>query len=290
MTDAPLSDVPQYLPVPANSCLGSVDGHRWVGTVVIRVGRYHVAIRASTPEVAAALRSALRRHVVEDARAPASYGVYQTRPSLPSARPLYRVYEGCKHIFTALSLDRAIVFVAGYLEQLLPRTEPVGDTVHLGVHAVVGRDGAVLVPWTFPNRVPELELRLARAGIRQLERFPVSIDVATNEVVVEEPKLVDMGQMNGAGSAAAGVQSVTWPWRRSIRGWVFLSKSGGATDISRAHAVARGMKVAYGQAPPLAKLQAIVELVRDLELLAVTDAEEAVRLLRDELGCPAVSR
>ena len=282
MTEQPARDAARYLRVPANSCLRVEDGERWVGSVVVRVGTYHVALRASSLEIHTALRSALGRHLVEDPQAPASYGIYESRPSLKTARPLYHVYEGCSHIFTTPSVERAIVVVAGYLERLLPREEQNGDVLELAVLGIIGSEGAMLVPWSLPYKLPQLEQRLSRFGLRQLEGASVTVDPATTELIVPRPRLVDEDHLVGGRSSEGRDDPSSTPGRRRISGWVFVDRAPGGR-LSRAHAVAHGMKLVYAWASPGQQLRNMAMLVRGLDVLVVERPDEVVEVARDRV-------
>lgn len=278
MTDSAALDAPRYLPVAPNSCLRVVDGERWVASVTIRVGRHHVAIRAGSTSIEETLRSMLHHHVVDDPEAPASFGIQVTRPPMSTARPVYRVYEGCSHIFTARSELRAIAVAAGYLERLLPREEVDTDDLHLAVHAIVSDEQALLVPWRLPYRLPAAELRLARSGVRQLERSIVRVDPTTAEVRVDEPRLVDRrGWQGHAGHAEV---SITQPGARSIVGWVFPGRPG---PLSRAHAVGRGIRLLWGEPPTGVHLRRLATLVERLDFLTLGGSATALRTARGRL-------
>ncbi len=279
MANGPPVDSLRYLPVAGNSCLRDVDGERWVASVTIRIGCHHVAIRAGSPHVEVALRELLHDHIVDDPAAPASFGVQEVRASLPTARPVYRVYEGCSHIFTSRSAERAVAMVAGYLERLLPRDGADADALHLAVHAIVNDEAALLVPWRLPYRRPAAELRLLRSGLRQLERSIVRVDAATAEVCVDEPRLVVRRRSQGGAEGADG--PVTLAGVRRIAGWVFPGRPG---PITRAHAVGRGMRLLWGRSPTGMDLRRLAALVERVELLMVGGSDAVLRTARGQLA------
>ena len=281
MADGPAGGTPQYLRVAANSCLRVVDGEQWVASVTIRVGGHHVAIRAGSPHVEGLLRAMLHDHIVDDPDAPASFGIQEMRTSLPTARPVYRVYEGCSHIFTARSAERAIAVVAGYLERLLPWDCADTDALHLAVHAIVSDGAALLVPWRLPYRTPVAELRLARAGLRQLERSIVRVDPATAEVHVDEPRLVVQRRPQRDEDPTHG--PITQAGARRIEGWVFPGRPG---PLTRAHAVARGMRLLSGGPATGMDLRRLAALVDRIEFLMVGGSDVVLRAARERLAPP----
>lgn len=274
------ADVGHYLAVPSNSCLRDVDGERWISSVTIQVGRWHVAVRAGSAEIERCLREMLGPHLVDDPDAPAAFGIQETTPGLPTARPHVQVYEGCSPILTSRSVHRAVAFTTGLLERLLPRPDAEVGILRLAVHAIVSDDRAVLVPWRFPYRLPAAELQLARSGLRQLERSSVEIDPARGSVLVSPPRLLshwDAGSLAGPEPQSP----VTASGEREVVGWAF---AGRREPLSRAQTLARGMRVIRAAPSRVAAFHSLAQVVERLDLVLVCCPEEMLSMATERLG------
>lgn len=263
MTDDALGATPRYLYVAPDSCLGEVNRLTWLSTTVVRVGEYHVGVRANNLAVQHAIEMALCEHLVDDSAAPASFAIYEPEAKLTNARPLYRVYRDCHHIFTTPSLDRAIAFVATQLEHLLPGRRPPTGSLELGAAALVGPRSAVLMPWFLPYMEPHAELLARRQGARLLEGFSVVVEPASAELVVLPSPLLSSTPLNDTGSSPARVPPGRWP----ITNWTFFGNS--RLGSGRAHAVARAMHIVYWHLSPAENLLMLADLVRQLEISVV---------------------
>ena len=265
MSDAGRVRSHRYLPVPSGSCLGEVNRLAWVSTTVIRVGAYHVGIRAASSDIREALETHLAPHVVEDEGAPASFGIYAPEPTLDNARPLYRIYHDCHYIFTTRSLGRAVEYLAHLLERHLPRKVGDDGLLELDAAGLIGPTGAVVLPWYLPYKVPEAELLAQRQGGRLLEGFSVLIDPDRREVIAPRSRLIAVPALDvgvTATSPHAEPSGVGYP----VTAWIFFGDTGEGPGISRARAIARGMRMVYGRGSGRDELAKLAAVVRQLEV------------------------
>jgi len=243
---------------------------------VVRVGDLHIGVRSSTLGVRDAFEQALSEHLVDDPEAQPSYAIYQTEVTLRGARPRYRVYHNCDHIFTASSLDRAVAVVIANLEHHLPRGMIPRSVLELDVAAVVSPSAAVLLPWPVPYRVPDMELRLKRSGLRQLEGASVFVDVASAEVLVPRRRLTDRRWQHPSDGRGAATTPLAASGRLRIASWGLLRSVGDSMPQTRARAVWHGMSIVFGHHPQADNLRGLAELVGQIDIDAIDSYEEAV--------------
>ena len=234
-----------------------------------------------------ALEGALREHVVTDPIAPASYALYETPVVMRGTRPLYRIYKDCTNLFTTPSLARALSVLVGFLDDASsPKQSEHSGSLRLHAAGLVGQDRAVLASWTLPYRYPSLESGLRRDGIRLLERRSVLVDVDTAELVVPRSRLtVAEWGAHRTTDALEVADQMTSAGRYPIAAWIFETLTGPARELSRAEAVARGLRVVYRDGQPVASsLRRLASLVTRVEHLRVAEAECAGRVARTTLA------
>lgn len=242
---------------------------------MVRVGEYHIGIRASTPTVVTALTTAFGPHVVDDPAAPAGFAIHETEPRLAMARPTYRVYRDCSNLFTTGSQARALSVLAGLLDEVAVPSPSEPGLLRLEAVAFVTAHTAVLGPWSVPYRQPSIETTLRRAGVRLLERTSVIVDPASQQLVVPAIQVEpDVSEAEVVPPHFDGPTHLTPAGRYPIVGWSFERRSGEVRPISRADAVARAMRLAHRRDRPSVILHALANLVRGVPtLLQVTPAE-----------------
>ena len=253
----------------------------WAASCTIRVGEYHIGVRTSTLDVHLALTSAMSEHLVEDPDAPRSYAIHASEPTLDRARPMYRLYHNCNHVFTTPSLERAVAVLAAHLEWYRDRSGGVRSSwLELDTVALVGDGSALLAPWILPYKFPEVELRARRAGRRLLEGRSVLVDPTTAEVIVPPLRLVSAsGASPGTDVRTDALDAATPAGRYPVSGWVFLAARSEPTRMSRARAVARAMSLAYRHHPPVDNLRMLAELVNGTKVANVRSIDELLRVV-----------
>lgn len=257
-----------------------------MATIVVRVGDYHIGVQVSSRVLADTLREALRPYVVEDPEAPASYAIYAAEPSLTSSRPLYRVYKDCKNLFSTSSLPRAIAVLLGFLSDAATTDYPSGDgQLRLDAVAFVGRSQAVIAPWTMPYRYPSLERRFRRQQIRLLERRSVLIDPRSCELVVAPVELRSFDAV--ATDERSGTRKITEtlvpPGRYPVSAWLLETLNGPERELTRAEAVALGLRVCYHQGRASQQLVRLATFVSGLDLLLQVKASSVGDLVPELL-------
>ena len=255
----------------------------WAASCTVRVGEYHIGVRTSTLDVHRALTSAVSEHLVDDPDAPRSYAIHASEPRLDGARPMYRLYHNCNHVFTTPSLERAVAVLAAHLEWYRDRSGGVRSPwLELDTVALVGDGSALLAPWILPYKFPEVELRARRAGRRLLEGRSVLVDPSRAEVIVPPLRLLSDSAVSPWTNACRDVLDAATPaGRYPVSGWVFLAARGGPTRMSRARAVARAMSLAYRQHPPGDNLRMLAELIHGTTVVNVRGIEELLRVVTE---------
>ena len=253
----------------------------WAATCTIRVGEYHIGVRSSTQAVHRTLTSAVEPHLVDDPNAPLSYAIHETSPGLKHARPVYRIYHDCNHVFTARTVERAVAVVAAHLEWYRSRPpQDSGRLLELDVVAFVDGESALLAPWFLPYKVPEVEIRARKIGRHLVEGRSVLVDPETTEVVVPPVTLlsgpsVEREQAKTGGPASALTPPGRWP----IAAWLFLPHRGMDGEMSRGQAVARAMGVTYRHQPPATILTHLAGVMGRTEVYAVADIGQLVEVV-----------
>jgi hypothetical protein len=204
---------------------------------------------------------------VDDPDVPVNISVHRTAPKLGGDRPVLRIYEGCSHLFTATTQERAVEVVATRLEAFLPVGELPGDLLALRMAAVLDQSRALLIPTTLLLRDPALERRLRRDHLEVHPSPLVAVDVPSCQLLTPPPWFADR---------EAGAPVVR-PRRRAIVGLAFESGAAGDPPMTRAHALARALTVTLRR-PGRRELEglssvvsasAVVELVDDRAALAI---------------------
>lgn len=249
---------------------------------MFRVGDYHVGVQSNSLSVIEQVASLLGDHAVDDPAAPANLSIYELAPTLAGSRPMYRVYEGCSHVFTTPTLERAVVVTAGRLEQFLPDELPVPGVLDLRTLAFVGHEAAVLAPKWLPRRFPTLELPLRHHGIYILSGTSVRVDVNRGELIARPLRMVPDGRTEAVGAEEPRTAGQVRLGRHSIVAWVFHADGERSSDLSRAHAVMKGLSVTTRQPPGVSELELLAALIRGLEVRAAP-ATSMIGVVREAL-------
>jgi hypothetical protein len=255
----------------------------WAAQSVVRAGDYHVGVRAGTVAVKEAVDAAFGSHIVEDARAPASFAIGETSAGLEGARPVYRVYHDCTHILSTSSLHRAIAMLAARLEQLLPQPPLRPGTLELAAGALVSRRAALVTPGFLPGLLPEIERRVHRFGIRVYEGTTVRIAVKSAGLIIPPRKLLEGGPLDPQASLAR--DTIILPGEVSVAAWLLWPFSGGH-PTTRAHAIARAMPAVVGPRKPVDALPLLAELIAQLEVVEGAGYVEVAAIARRVAGRP----
>lgn len=222
-------------------------------------------------------------HVVDDPAAPAGFALYETQPSLATARPAYRVYGDCTNLCTTTSLPRAMAVLAGLIDEISPLPTDGQRLLHLEAVALVGGRTALLGPWSVPYRNPSVEAALRRDGVRLLERTSVLVDPESQELVVPPIRLLLGAHLAEGDSLVPDVRAAATPARRySIVAWFFEGRDQ-VRSISRADAVARGMRLAHKDEPPSVTLERLANLVQEIPTLMLVTPKQIVAAARNVL-------
>ena len=237
--------------------------------LAFRVGDYHVGVQSNSETILEQVASLLAAHSVDDATVPANISIYELGPMLEGARPMYRVYEGCSHVFTTPSPSRAVVAAVGQMERFLPTESPPPGVVGLRALAVVDGEAAVLAPHWLPRRYPSLELSLRRHGIHILSSGPILVDTARGELLVRSLRLVSDGPIGADGDTALHEGSSAQPGRYPLIAWLFDADETGSADLTRARAVVDGLSLATQPLHDVDKLERLAALIRGLEVRAL---------------------
>lgn len=240
-------------------------------------------MRSNSGAVIEEVASLLASNLVEDAAVPANYSIYESGPTLEGARPMYRVYEGCSRILLTPSPLRAVLATVGQVEQFLPEDATPDRHLRLRVVALIDHDSAVLVPHWLPRRFPGLELPLRRHGIRMLSTASVLADADRGDLLVRSLRLVPGCLTGAAGDLSAGDVDPAHPGRRSILGWFFDSDDGSPCDLTRAHALVRGLMATKEPSPEAGSLALLAKLIRGLSVRGLP-ADSIVSSALDMLG------
>lgn len=212
----------------------------------------------------------------------ASYAILETTSNLGSARPLYRVYENCNHVFTGTSAERAVAVVAAYLERQLPHERLPDGLLRLEACALIGGNpSALLIPWAVPYRAPEIELRARRRGWRLLEGQSVVVDPTAAELVTPPRPLLDGGPLapQGSGLRDGATDPATPQGRWPICRWAFRMTSSEKGYMSRARAVADAMAVAYRHDGASENLFKLASLIEQLDVFGVRHYRDVASLI-----------
>jgi hypothetical protein len=239
-----------------------------VATFAVRVGDHHVGVRTDSERVADLLERRLGRWLVDDPNVPVNISVHRTAPKLGGDRPVLRIYEGCSHLFTATTQERAIEVVATRLQAFYPVGELPRGLVALRMAAVLDETRALLIPTTLLLRDPTLERRLRRDHLEVHPSPLIAVDVPSRQLLTPPPWF-DADREAGA--------PLVGPRRRAIIGLAFESGATGDPPMTRAHALARALTVT-ARRPGRRELEglssvisasAVVELVDDRAVLAI---------------------
>lgn len=161
----------------------------WAGTTTVRVGGYHLGVRAF-PE---ALHEAVQQFLTADADvavdAPPNLSVRFDAPAVGA--PSFVLYRAHRTVLSTRSPERLLYALRRFLEGLVQPAEH--DRFPVATATAFVRDGAaVLGPAACQQRLPQLAPHLRRAGIACLEGLRPLIDPATAELVVRsEPETVN---------------------------------------------------------------------------------------------------
>ena len=248
-----------------------------------RIGDYHVGVRSNSDPVVEEVASLLASHLAEDPAVPANYSIYEPRPTVEGARPMYRVYEGCSRILFTPSLLRAVTATVGQLEQFLPEEAVPEGHLRLRACALIDREAAVLAPHWLPRRFPSLELPLRRRGIRLLSTASVLVDADHGDLLVRTLRLAPGGPTGAAGDLSVSDADPAQPGRRSILGWFFEAEARASSDLTRARAVVRGLMVTNERAPDARTFDLLAKLIRGLDARELP-AEAIVHSVGDMLA------
>lgn len=262
--------------------MGKVSRLVQAAQLALRIGDYHVGVRSNSHPVVEQMTSLLAPHVVEDPAAPANYSIYEPSPTLHTARPVYRVYEGCSRVFFTPSLLRSVVATVGQLERLLPDVPPSLGVLGLRVLALVDSEAAVLAPDGLLRRVPTLELQLRRRGMRVLSTASVLVDAGRGDLLIRPLRLIAGGATGATGDPVVDGTDPAQPGRRRIVGWFFDTDGTVPPDLTRAQAVVQGLKAARAPTSDAESLELLAQLIRRLDVRALPTeamAASAVDLL-----------
>ena len=248
-----------------------------MATVSLGVGDFHVGVRVNAADVGSRLRSELADIVVHDAEAPANYSIL-SGPSSPSGEVAsFRIYAGCKHVFTTDSVHRAIAVLVGYIHDFLPESQRQQRYLRMVGLALVHECEAILIPWQLRHRSPSLERRLARDDVRLLESTTVLVDADRQQLVVPPWRIAAAPSATGAPRGFLAER--TPPGRYQLRAWcVTLRQS--RPELSSALAVAHGMTIAHHRGRPRDTLTSLAALVADLPVLPISNSPDLIEFAR----------
>jgi hypothetical protein len=220
---------------------------------------------------------AFRPDIVEDPQTPGNLSLYGGVSRLASARPVYRVYDGCVHVFSTTHRSRALAQVRALAEGFLPRGPMASQVIEMALLGVVGPHGAMLIPDQMRHAIPELELRLERAGIRLVEGRSVIVDTSRRELVLPRPRLGPSDDSPHT-RLIEGIE----PGVKPLVAWLLV---GGRIDsATAARAVVEGMTATYRRAGAATNLQIIAELAGGLPVLWSGSYRQAIATITQTLG------
>lgn len=197
----------------------------------MRIGRFYVGIRCSSPELLEAARAALVAHVVDDVQAPANYSLRQAE----AAGHFHFLYWGGMVAVRTLGTTRLL---RGLLSHLFSHGEPLPGLQRVDVMTLV-RDGvAVLAPPVLRHDLARLERPLAQRGFAVLDAPVADVDLGRKELVVPAlPTTVDLAPVDALtpGDTTRRPEVVVSPGRYPLACWAFLD-TGEPRALGRAEA------------------------------------------------------
>ena len=253
----------------------------------LRVGDFHVGIRVNDVDVGATLRNELADIVVRDGRVPANYSIY-AGPRSPSGEAAgYRIYAGCRQVFTTRLLQRAIAVLVGYLHDFLPEAHLQGRYLKVVGLALVHEGEAILIPWQLRFRSPSLERRLTSDGIRLLESTTVLVDADRRQLVVPPWRVAAAPLATGAPRDFFAERTASG--RYQLRAWCATLRQS-QPELSPALAVAHGMTITHHRGRPRDTLRPLAALVAGVPVLPISNAPDLIEFVRASWPDPSQAR
>lgn len=193
---------------------------------------------------------ALAAHVVPGLDPAPNFSVQLAGHDGDDASGFHFLYRGFTPVVRTLDLRRLVDAVFGHLDSLqLPG--PAGY-LRLNVLALVRDGSAVLCPPDLRQALAALERRLNAAGFSVVDRPFATVDPATGELVVEEPRLsIDRQALDGLDRlqpAAGGRRKrrpevVVTPGRYPVGAWAFGRGEEGAGPLPASLALAEATRL-----------------------------------------------
>jgi hypothetical protein len=151
---------------------------------------------------------------------------------------------------------------------------PPSGVVRFGAVAAVGEAGAVVLPRTLRQRIPQLQRRLRALGLEIVNAPWVDVDPSQRDLVVTDPGLVDAEAVvrSLAGRPHVGEPLVA-AGRYPIRGWVFPSWSGRSTAEASLAAVLIANEIPLPRG--VDDVRAAVDLARAVPLTVVSHSDRS---------------
>ena len=206
-----------FVPEPAASCMDGSFPLGEAGTLTVKVGRYLLGVRFSTPELVDIAREVLAPSLVEGVVAPPNVSVVATRAR--AGRPLLYCYRSTMLVARARSPRRALAAAANLLTNCVPR-DPGG--VRLLALAAM-RTGEVALFCSESWRVAaRLVPRLRAAGWEVLDAPEVDLDPEGNLVIADSAVALDAAALARL-PAHRSDETPPGPGRYPVAAWVAVA-------------------------------------------------------------------
>lgn len=173
---------PRYVPAPCSPCQDNIDAYGWGPTVALAAGEKILGVRGHDAATSDLLRARHADRVVDDPDAPPNFSVVLIDDADPPEGPHRRsgLYE--RHLFVSSDLDHDGILEL--LDRRLRQHDPLpAGRVRLQATALVGDQGAVLLPWQGQHPDPALAAAAERPGWR-LVAAPVELVATDSSVAV----------------------------------------------------------------------------------------------------------
>lgn len=176
-----------------------------MATVPLRAGEYVLGARVNTPAVADLVREVFRERVVEGANPPNNLSLRLTVDSMDkrAARQLHQLYLECSLQQRTRDPFRAIGALWHELNGYDVRWEQT--SLVLDATVLLQRDRAHILPAFVRRHVVGDQRRWESLGLRVWDARWVPLDLATGEVVLQQPSFTDAASDIEAGLRDLGI-------------------------------------------------------------------------------------
>lgn len=271
-SEAPPGDSPRYLLADDGACATAreqIDVH-WAGTQVHDVDGFRFGIRYDAPSTAATLRRLLPGTVVDDDRAGHSFSLQLPPPDDPAGglavmAPLTGAPVRTRDPARAL---RALLEAINFAITDRFATADSGPVVQTRTLALGSAAGVVLVPATYRSVGPSLQARLATRDMGIVDVTRPTINLATAELVIDEPDLGHDPAVLAERSrpVTSGLELPQLPpGHHRLHAWCVSHPGPSHTAFSPAHAAAATMSLVVQPTDPEERFRSLIGLFRQVQ-------------------------